>query len=447
MDETKRLSTVDIIEIARAHVNRFTFQDIVDISMVNSFFCGDCFDLSDKEIKDVELVVLLLASAEKVSKQQFDQASRILKVCDFLSSNNGSSVQRMVHYYTKALQEKIDQETGANTSNIRETKNGGLLLSDENTVCMKPALIKCYEMLPFVQVSVLAGIQAIVEHVASARKVHYIDLAIRTGGQCTALMQALAIRNEVPLELLKVTAIGTAEEAKIEETGKRLACFAESLNIPFSFKTAMVTHMKDINEGRFEMEDGEVVAIYSSSVLCHLVGQPDCFKALIRVRRNLNPCVMVVTECEAKLCSPIFMERFLEALSSSGSHFDYFEDSMDRDDQNRFAFEETYFTRGIKNIVAEEDANRTHRIMTMDDWRKYLTKFGLVEAALGSSSLYQAELVKQLASGNCCTCQRNGESMIIKWKGAPLRSLSAWKFKEQEAPRQSCNGKQKSLGK
>ncbi|GKV53878.1 hypothetical protein SLEP1_g60391, partial [Rubroshorea leprosula] len=364
MDETKRLSTVDIIEIQRAHVNRFTFQDTVDISMLNSFFCGDCFDLSDKEIKDVELVVLLLASAEK----------------------------RMVHYYTKALQEKIDRETGANTSNIREIKNGGLLLSDENTVCMKPALIKCYEMLPFVQVSVLAGIQAIVEHVASARKVHYIDLAIRTGEQCTASMQALAIRNGVPLELLKVTAIGTAEEEKIE-TGKRLACFAESLNIPSSFKAAIVTHMKDINEDMFEIEDGEVVAIYSPLVLSHLVRQPDCLEALIRVLRNLNPCVMVVTECEAKLCSPVFMERFLEALSSSGSHFDYFEDSMDRDDQNRFAFEETYFARGIKNIVAEEDENRTHRIMKIDDWRNYLTKFGLVETTLGSSSLYQAELV------------------------------------------------------
>ncbi|GKV06494.1 hypothetical protein SLEP1_g18388 [Rubroshorea leprosula] len=103
MNKTKRLSTVDIIKIARAHVSRFSFHDTVDISMLNGFFRGVCFGLSDKEIKNVELAVLPLASSEKVSDHQFDQASRILKLCEFLSSKNGSSVQRMVYYFSKAL--------------------------------------------------------------------------------------------------------------------------------------------------------------------------------------------------------------------------------------------------------------------------------------------------------------------------------------------------------
>ncbi|GKV53600.1 hypothetical protein SLEP1_g60119, partial [Rubroshorea leprosula] len=136
-----------------------------------------------KEIKDVELVVLLLASAEKVSNKQFDQAGRVLEMCDFSSSNNGSSVQSMVHYYTKALHQKIDRETGANTSKIRKSEKTELLPSNENPFCLKPTSTKCYEMLPIAQVSVFAGIQAIVEHVASARKVHCIDLAIRKEGQ------------------------------------------------------------------------------------------------------------------------------------------------------------------------------------------------------------------------------------------------------------------------
>ncbi|GLT28957.1 hypothetical protein SLA2020_038570 [Shorea laevis] len=253
-----------------------------------------------------------------------------------------------------------------------------------------------------------------------------MDLAVRTGGQCTALMQALAIENEVPLELLKVTATGTTEEKIIDDTGKRLACLAESLNIPFSLKTVMVTQIKDINEDMFEIEDGEIVTIYSPLVLSHLVGQPDCLEALIRVLKNLNPCVMVVTEYEANHSCPIFMERFSEALSFYGSPFDYFEDSMEQSDQNRFAFEASYFSRGIKNIVAEEDDKRIFRDMKIDDWRNCLTKFELVETELGLSSLYQAELVpKQLASGNCCTCYRNGESLTMNWKGAPILSLSA----------------------
>ncbi|GLT28961.1 hypothetical protein SLA2020_038600 [Shorea laevis] len=238
MSHTKRLSTVDTIRIARAHVSRFSSHDTIDISMLNSFSRDVCFSLSDKEVKDVELVVLLLASAVEVSNQQFDRASRILRLCDFFSPNNGSSVQRMVHYFSKAPQEKIDQETGANKSNLRENKSGELLPLDEDPLCSTLTLIECYKKLPSAQVTMFARIQAIVEHRASARKVHYIDLAIRVGSACTALMQAPAIGNEVPLELLKVTAMRTTEERIIEETGKRLACFSESLDIdiPFSFK-------------------------------------------------------------------------------------------------------------------------------------------------------------------------------------------------------------------
>jgi len=46
-------------------------------------------------------------------------------------------------------------------------------------------------------------------------------------------MQALAERHDCPIELLKITAVGSTG---IEETGKRLANVAESLNLPFLFK-------------------------------------------------------------------------------------------------------------------------------------------------------------------------------------------------------------------
>lgn len=62
-------------------------------------------------------------------------------------------------------------------------------------------------------------------------------------------MQALADRKKVQMKILKVTAIGiTREDKEIEEIGKRLSSLAESLNIAFLFKTALVTHLKDINE-------------------------------------------------------------------------------------------------------------------------------------------------------------------------------------------------------
>jgi hypothetical protein len=186
------------------------------------------FGLSHQETTDVELACLLLASAEKVAKQEHDEGRRLLNLCDFLSSRTGSSVQRTVHYFTKALQERIAREAGRN-------EEEGYHHLEETMAYGNPTIISCFLHLPFSQVTQFAGIQAIVESVTSVKRVHYIDLAIRSGAQCIVLMQALATRHECPIKLLKITAVGTSSKQKMEETGKGLAHFAEALNLPFSF--------------------------------------------------------------------------------------------------------------------------------------------------------------------------------------------------------------------
>ncbi|KAJ0033902.1 hypothetical protein Pint_24366 [Pistacia integerrima] len=72
---------------------------------------------------------------------------------------------------------------------------------------------------------------------------------------------------------------------KIEETGKRLACFAKTLSLPFSFKVATVTDSKDVNEDLINLSNGEVVAFYASVALSHIIRLPDCLESLIRVLR------------------------------------------------------------------------------------------------------------------------------------------------------------------
>lgn len=50
-----------------------------------------------------------------------------------------------------------------------------------------------------------------------------------------------------PLEILKITAVGTRLKETIEETGRRLLKFAESMSLPFLFNLVMVADMKDLN--------------------------------------------------------------------------------------------------------------------------------------------------------------------------------------------------------
>lgn len=245
----RALSTIDVIGVAIARYLQFYSQGQADLSWLNSF-CGNVPEnFSEEDIKDVELMYCLLVSAEKIGSLQFDSASIFLNQCEKFSSKNGSSVQRIVHYFREAFQEKIDQQTGRISSKGEKGyKESMLLFPEVMVVNLRPALIACYLELPVYQATQFAGMQAIIETMATAKRVHLIDIEIRSGAQYILLMQALATQHEPQVELFTVTAVGTTLRNEIEETGQRLAYFAMTLNLQFSFKIVMVRSLKYLNE-------------------------------------------------------------------------------------------------------------------------------------------------------------------------------------------------------
>ncbi|KAF5941531.1 hypothetical protein HYC85_019173 [Camellia sinensis] len=247
--------------------------------------------------------------------------------------------------------------------------------------------------------------QAIIESVAEASKVHLIDLE-RNGVQCAVWMQALAGRSECPLELLKITTVGTKSKSTIEETD-----------------------MLDLKEDLFDLEPEETVVIIARHSLRSMLARPDWLESLMRVIRNINPCLLVVTEVEANHNSPVFVNRFIEAFFFYGAFFDCLEDCMDQNDPNRKVSESMYFSQGLQNIFSAEGEERTIR------HRAFFARFGMMEEELSTSSLYQASMVvKNFACGSSCTFGMDGKCLIIGWKGTPIYSLSAWKF----MPSQLC---------
>lgn len=423
-EEQRSLSTEEILRIAGA---RF-IQSYPQQAASNPFewtFSG----LSREETKDVQLVELLLASAEKVGCQQHGSASRLLNFCDNLASKTGNPVQRVVYYFCEALRERIDRETGRTTAKGL-AKNIESFDIDKAMMIPDGPKLAFHQGLPFSQVEKFAGIQAIIENIAESNKVHVIDLRIANGVQWIALMQALASRHEYsPIELFKITAIGTNAKHAMEETGKWLSNFANTLNIPFSFKIVMVSNMFELKEDLFELDEDEKIAVYSSFALRAMISRPTQLESLMRVIRSLNPCVMVVTEVEANHNSPAFVNRFIEALFFYGALFDSIETFMNRDEPNRMVVEEMYCFQAISNIVAKEGEERTIRNVKIDVWRAFFVRFGMEELELSSSSIYQAKLiVKNFPSGTYCNLDMNGKCLMMGWKGTPLQSLSIWKF-------------------
>ncbi|CAI8590235.1 unnamed protein product [Vicia faba] len=432
-ENERKLSTADIMKVAGTRFIQSSLSESASSGLILNHPFGFSFSgLSDEEKEDVSLAESLLACAEKVGYQQFERARFFLPQIESLSSKTGNPVKRLVHYFAKALRQRIDRETGrVCVDNVQKAES--LFDPEEDAKDLNPTLLAFIEDLPFCKISMFTCVQALIENLKDAKKIHVIDLEIRKGLQWTILIQALQSRNECPLELLKITAIasGNIDTSKqiVEETGKRLKDFAQSSNVPFSFEIVVVSDLLHLREDHFKIDSDETIAVYSQFALRSKIHQSDQLETIMRVIRTINPIVMVVTEIEANHNSKSFVNRFIEALFYFSAFFDCLEDCMKGDQKNRMILESMYFSHGIRNTVAEEGAERKSRNVKIDVWRAFFTRFGMVETELSMMSLYQAELVaKRFACGNSCTFDMNGQCLVIGWKGTPINSVSVWKF-------------------
>ncbi|XP_022880388.1 DELLA protein RGL1-like [Olea europaea var. sylvestris] len=420
------LSAEIIIKLAAEKFIRSNSRNSSEISMLSHPCTGSILGPSTVDSKEIQLVQILLSSAEKVGEKQYERAIKLLRECDRMSSSEGTPVQRLVFYFSEALYEKIDRETGRITPKGLGKKSEDPLKALK---CKDSILIAfCYE-LPLARVTSFAAIQALVEHLAEARKVHIIDLEIRNGIHCITLMQALSTRCKNPIEHLTITAVGIKSKEKLEETGRRLTSFAQSLNFHFSFNIVVEEDILDLNIDLFKFDTDEAVAVYAAYALTTMIGCPDRLKHIMEVIRTINPCVMIVTEIEANCNSPIFVDRFVESLFYYGAFFDTLADCMKNDEKNRRDAESTCCSSAIRNIVGTQGKERKVRHVSVNVWRAFFERFQLVEIELSMSSMYQANLVlKNFTSGNSTTFDMNGKCLTIGWKGTPLTSISARKF-------------------
>ncbi|CAK9310173.1 unnamed protein product [Citrullus colocynthis] len=415
-EENKPLSIEEVLRVAGARYVHF-FPEGHDDFYMSTHPCDFALSgLSEDERADVELAHVLFAAAEKVGYHQFDRARRLLQRCEWTASSYGNAVQRLVFYFAKALRKRIERQTGR--VSIEDSKEEEINF-EALKGCMK---------LPFQQVMHLTAVQAIFEHVKMTTKVHLIDLEIRSGVHWSAFMQSLVDSKEIPIKLLKITAVVSDKSHLIEQVGKWLENVAESLNIPFSFKPILVSDMMEIKEEVFRTEDDEMVAIYCPVVLGSMISRPTSLENLMRVIRNLNPSIMVVSEIEANYNLPSFVNRFIEALFFSASYFDCLKTCIEEDEDSRRKME-GLCGKEIENVVASEGSDRVARSVKIEVWRAFFARFRMEEMEFSDSCLSQAKLVaKRFAYGKFCSLEKNEKCLIVGWKETPIISVSAWQF-------------------
>ncbi|ERN10527.1 hypothetical protein AMTRI_Chr06g175960 [Amborella trichopoda] len=413
----RKLSTEEVIRIAGE-------QYLYNGENLSLQFNPQLSNINNEDMKNIELIHLLLSSAEKIENKHFDRAKSLLMVCDFKSSPIGSPIQRLVLYFANALWEILERKTGAKSQNPTTTQE----TEDDERILMgfHPATMAFCKVVPFMKVLQFTAIQAILDAMGSSTRIHLIDLEVRTGMQWTVLMQSLSGRLDHPVELLKITMVGNSR-AWMEEAGNQLLSFAQTLKLPFVFNLVVVSDMGEEMREKLPMEDGEWVAVYAPLVLRSMLVKPHCLENLVEVVRSLPSNIMVITEVEGKHNSPSFVKRFIEVLFYYSAYFDSLDAFFDSNDVNRLVIERACMGKWIQSMVGREGEERKIRHVGVDVWRQFLKGLRFEEVELSQDALYQASLiVKNHRNADSCTLEMNGKALTVGWKGTPLHSVSAW---------------------
>ncbi|CAN1181642.1 DELLA protein GAI [Linum perenne] len=424
------LSITETITLAAKRIlqcsNNLTHVGVIIPSLSNVPFDPSISGLSFHDQKNVELAEYLLSAADHVGRRHYHEATSLIDLCDHLSSPTGNPVQRTVHYFARALRERVAGETGDGGS----CNNSGV----DDAVLRLPSpsiLLSVHERFPYFRMQQLACVQAMVESASTAKTIHCIDLKIKSGIHWIGFMQALETRPEKnKVDLLKVTALCVGPVEPVEATGEWLTDFARSKKVNFCFKIVRVDDVADVDSTVFGVEEKESVLVYSEHSFATMLGKPDRIDSLMRAVRRLNPQLMVVTEMEGNQNSRRFGTRFVEALFHYGAVFDSVEECVGgEDDVSRRAMEGGMMGRMIGNVVACEGGERVIRGVRMVVWREFFKRFEMVEKRLSHVAWQQVRLVGETASrGEFCSVERDGKAMLIGWKGTPLLSVSTWNF-------------------
>ncbi|KAJ7548899.1 hypothetical protein O6H91_07G032100 [Diphasiastrum complanatum] len=369
----------------------------------------------------LRLVHLLLACAESIHRDDLVAAEKIVREIPVVAEPHNGPMKRVATQFVDALARRIYGIDSQDTIGNQRDSVSELLH------------FHFYETCPFLKFAHFTANQAILEAFENHRQVHVIDFNLMHGLQWPALIQALALRPGGP-PFLRITGIGPPQPGGndvLQEIGLKLAQLAKSVNVEFDFRGVVASKLDDVKPWMLQVSQGEAVAVNSISQLHRLVYAEDPVVSpplveVLQTVRSLNPRIVTIVEQEANHNSPIFLERFMEALHYYSTMFDSFE-ACSLDQQGlELMLAETYLGREICNIIACEGLDRVERHETLDMWRIRMCNAGFQPVHLGSNAFKQARMLLTLFSGEGYIVEENGGCLSLGWQSRPLIAASAW---------------------
>ncbi|KAJ0620489.1 putative transcription factor GRAS family [Helianthus annuus] len=309
----------------------------------------------------VDLRTLLSLCAQAVAANGPKECSRFTETDKRTRFTDSDGMQRLAHYFSGGLEARM---AGSGTEVYKA------LLSRHTSAV---DILKAYHLF----------LKA-----AYNRFWYYLRL------QWPCFIQRLSKRPGGPPEL-RITGIdfpcpGFRPSERVEETGSRLANYAETFNVPFKFK-AIAQTWETITIDDLELDSDETLVVNCAYRFRYLLDETVMVDSprnkVMNLIRKIKPDMFIQGVINGSYNAPFFITRFREALFFFSSMFDMIDANATRETPERTLIEKNFWGREAMNVIACEGGERIERPETYKQWQVRNLRAGFRQLPLNRGHL------------------------------------------------------------
>lgn len=372
----------------------------------------------------VDLRTLLTLCAQAVAADDRRTANEFLKQIRQHADPTGDGMQRLAHYFGDGLEGRM---AGSGTQIYRALISFPISAVD---------LLKAYQLYlatcPFRKISNFFSNRTIWNASQNASRLHIVDFGILYGFQWPSLIQRLSTRPGGPPKL-RITGIdlphpGFRPLQRVEETGHRLANYAESFNVPFEFH-AIAQKWETLKTEDLDIREDEVLIVNCLYRFRNLLDETVLVNSprnkVLSLIKEMKPHTFILGIVNGAYNAPFFITRFREALFHYSSVFDMLEANIPREIHERMLLEKMIFGKEAMNVIACEGAERVERPETYKQWHVRNLRAGFRQLPLMEEIMSIAK-IRIKAYNKDFVIDEDSQWLLQGWKGRIAYALSSW---------------------
>lgn len=380
-----------------------------------------------EEHRGFELLSLLTGCVEAIGSRNVAAINHFIAKLGDLASPRGTSISRICAYFTEALAIRVTRLWPHVFHITATSRDLDRVVDDDETAT---ALRLLNQVTPIPKFLHFTSNEMLLRAFEGKERVHIIDFDIKQGLQWPSLFQSLSSRTNPPSHV-RITGVGESKQ-ELNETGDRLAGFAEALNLPFEFHP-VVDRLEDVRLWMLHVKEHETVAVNCVLQLHKTLydGSGGALRDFLGLIRSTNPTVVVMAEQEAEHNAARLDTRVCNSLKYYSALFDAIDHSgLPLESPMRIKIEEMY-AREIRNIVACEGRDRLERHQSFGNWRKMMVEHGGFRCmgVTERETIQSQFLMKMYSCDNYSIKKQEKEgatALTLGWLDQPLYTVSSW---------------------